>query len=255
MENSRYEDGLVSIVMPVYNAEDYVVEAIKCLLQQTYQDIEIIVVDDLSTDDSLSRIKELIDSRIHVYSADKNIGPANARNIGIRHAKGRYLAYMDADDLCEPDKIEKQIRFMKVRECAFCFTGYEFADETGKRTGKVVNVPAEVDYEYALRHTIISTITVMFDREKIPEELLYMPLDARGEDTATWWQILRHGYIAYSINEPLSAYRRHANTRSSNKLSAVYGTWRMYRKNEQLGLVKSMVCFCSYVINAIKRRV
>jgi teichuronic acid biosynthesis glycosyltransferase TuaG len=112
-----------------------------------------------------------------------------------------------------------------------------------------------VDYEYALRHTIISTITVMFDRNQIPEEVLYMPLDARGEDTATWWKILRHGYIAYGINEPLSVYRRHEGSRSSNKIDAVYGTWKMYRQNEKLGLVKSMRCFLSYVCNAIKRRI
>lgn len=250
-----YEDGLVSIIIPVYNASKYVEDAINCILQQTYEKIEIIMIDDGSTDDTLEKIKRFEDERIRVYSNQENCGPAATRNRGIDTARGRYLAYMDADDLCTSNKIEKQVCFMKETDCAFSFTGYQFADETGVRNGKVVNVPDVVDYEYALRHTVISTITVMFDRYKIPNEILYMPLDARAEDTATWWKILRNGYKAYSINEPLSVYRRHRGSRSSNKASAVYGVWRMYRRNEQLGLLKSMVCFVSYLWNAVKRRI
>lgn len=250
-----YQDGLVSVVIPVYNAERYVIEAVNCILNQTYEDIEVLVIDDNSSDKSIELIKQLSDSRIRCFCLTENHGPAYARNVGIKHAKGRYLAYMDADDLCEEYKIEKQIRYMQENDYAFCFTGYEFADEAGVRTGKIVSVPKEVDYEYALRHTTISTITVMFDREKIPEKLLLMPLNARGEDTATWWQILRNGFVAYGINEPLSVYRRHIGSRSSNKISAVYGTWKMYRENERLGFLKSVVCFGNYILNAIKRRV
>lgn len=250
-----YKEDLVSIVIPMYNAEKYILATLQCVLQQTYRSIEVIIVDDASTDNGLQLVKEIDDTRVKIYSSNENLGPANARNIGIKHAMGRYLAYMDADDLCELDKIEKQVSFMRKNKCAFCFTGYEFADEQGVRNGKVVSIPEKVDYEYALRHTIISTITVMFDRTKIPEELLIMPLNARGEDTATWWKILRNGYKAYGINEPLSVYRRHSATRSSNKLSAIYGTWKMYRVNEKLGLKKSIICFCSYIFNAVKRRI
>ncbi len=249
-------DGLVSVIIPVYNAEKYIAEVIQCLQRQTYENWELIFVDDCSTDQSVEIIQTYVEqsTKMHLYRNDRNQGPAFSRNQGIRMAKGRYLAYMDADDLCDAAKLEKQIRFMKEKGCAFCFHGYEFAGEDGIRNGKVVHVPEAITYQEALRNTTISTITVMFDRKQIPDELLFMPLNARGEDTATWWQILRNGYTAYGIDEPLSVYRRSARTRSSNKLDAVYGTWKMYRRNEKLGLAKSLYCFTGYIINAIKRR-
>lgn len=112
-----------------------------------------------------------------------------------------------------------------------------------------------MEYKDALKRTTISTITVMFDRKQISNEVLYMPLDARGEDTATWWKILRHGYTAYGIDEPLSVYRRYGGSRSSNKLDAVCGTWKMYRRNEKLGILRSSYYFCCYILNAVKRRI
>ena len=247
-------DGLVSIIIPTYNSEPYIEATLDCILNQTYKNLEIIIVDDVSKDATLEKVRAISDDRIKIYQTEKNSGPACTRNKGIEVATGRYLAYMDADDLCELDKIEKQVRFMQEKDCAFCFTGYEFGDENGVRNGKIVHIPEQVDYEYALRHTTISTITVMFDRNKLSNEVLSMPTNARGEDTATWWKILRHGYIAYGIDEPLSVYRRHGGSRSSNKFSAVYGTWRMYRDLEKLGLIKSIICFMSYILNAVKRR-
>ncbi|EOS43332.1 glycosyltransferase family 2 protein [Lachnospiraceae bacterium JLR.KK009] len=252
MEN---KEVLISIVVPVYNSEKYIQETIQCILDQTYQNWEIIFVDDCSKDKSVQIIERYHDKRMRLYQNKKNRGPAYSRNKGISKAQGRYLAYMDADDLCDRDKLEKQLRFMQDLGCAFSFTGYEFAGADGTRNGKVVHVPAEVDYEYALKHTTISTITVMFDREQIPNDVLSMPLDARGEDTATWWKILRHGYTAYGLDEPLSVYRRHGGSRSANKLDAVYGTWKMYRNCEGLPFWKSAYYFSHYIFHAVKRRI
>lgn len=252
MEN---KEVLISIVVPVYNSEKYIQETIQCILDQTYQNWEIIFVDDCSKDKSVQIIERYHDKRMRLYQNKKNRGPAYSRNKGISKAQGRYLAYMDADDLCDRDKLEKQLRFMQDLGCAFSFTGYEFAGADGIRNGKVVHVPAEVDYEYALKHTTISTITVMFDREQIPNDVLSMPLDARGEDTATWWKILRHGYTAYGLDEPLSVYRRHGGSRSANKLDAVYGTWKMYRNCEGLPFWKSAYYFSHYIFHAVKRRI
>ena len=116
---------------------------------------------------------------------------------------------------------------MEESGCAFSFTGYEFAGEDGVRNGRVVHVPNYITYEEALRNTTISTITVMFDREQIPEQLLLMPENCKREDTATWWQILKAGYTAYGIDEPLSVYRRHRNSHSANKFRAVWGTYKI----------------------------
>lgn len=249
-------DDLVSVIIPVYNAEKYIEETIDSLIGQTYENWELIFIDDGSTDHSVEIIRKYTEQspKMVLYKNKKNRGPAFARNRGIRMARGQYLAYMDADDTCDPAKLEKQVRFMKKKGCAFCFHGYEFAGEDGVRNGKVVHVPEKITYREALRNTTISTITVMFDRKQLSDELLSMPLDARGEDTATWWKILRHGYVAYGIDEPLSVYRRSAGTRSYNKLDAVYGTWKMYRKNEKLSFFVSLRYFCGYIRNAVKRR-
>lgn len=253
----EWKDERISIVIPVYNSEKYIEETIQCILAQTCPDWEIIFVDDCSKDRSVQIIEshQARDSRMHLYRNKQNMGLAFTRNQGIAKACGRYLAYMDADDLCDRDKLEKQLRFMKKTGCAFCFTGYEFAGPDGVRNGKVVHVPKKIDYKGALKRTTISTITVMFDRNQIPTDVLTMPLNARGEDTATWWKILRHGYVAYGIDEPLSVYRRYPGSRSSNKLDAAWGTWKMYRECEHLSLIKSSYYFSHYILNAIKRRV
>lgn len=244
----------ISIVMPVYNAQKYLEDTIASVQNQTFEDWELICVDDGSTDRSMEILKKYKDARIHLYQNEKNSGPAFTRNHGLEKASGQYLAYLDADDLWDVDKLEKQFGFMKRTGCAFSFTGYEFAGEDGVRNGTVVHVPSVVDYRYALKHTVISTITVMFDRMQIADDVLHMPLDARGEDTATWWKILRQGYQAYGMDEALSVYRRYAGSRSANKLDAVYGTWKMYRRCEHLPLIQSAYYFCNYILNAVKRR-
>lgn len=257
------KETLISIVIPVYNAASYLRETVHSVCMQTYGDWEVIFVDDVSTDESVRILEQCKaeweqttgKANFRIIKAGKNGGPAAARNIGIDAAKGRYLTYLDADDLWDKDKLEKQIAFMRQKDCAFSFTGYEFADESGKRNGQVVHVPKEITYKEALKNTTISTITVMFDRNKIPTEVLKMPEDCAREDTATWWQILKNGYVAYGLDEPLAVYRRHADSHSSNKLKAVIGTWHMYRKQEQMSVGKSLVYFSIYLFHAVRRRI
>ncbi len=256
-------ETLISIVIPVYNAASYLRETVHSVCIQTYRDWEVILVDDVSTDESV-RILEQCKAEweqatgkenVQIIKATQNGGPAVARNIGIDMAKGRYLAYLDADDLWDKEKLEKQVAFMREKECAFSFTGYEFANESGKRNGRIVRVPKEITYKDALKNTTISTITVMFDRTKIPVELLKMPEKCAREDTATWWQILKKGYVAYGLDEPLSVYRRHAGSHSANKLKAIVGTWNMYRKQEKMSVGKSIGYFCIYLFHAVRRRI
>ena len=255
------QNDLISIVVPVYNAAPYLKETIRTIEEQTYPNWEVIFVDDASTDNSLQILQQYKESikenkkRIEILSLPKNQGPAAARNAGVQAAKGRYLVFQDADDIWDKNKLKKQLEFQKEKDCAFSFTGYEFADETAARNGKIVQVPEEIRYEEALKNTTISTITVMFDRTKLPEELLRMPEACQREDTATWWNILKHGYVAYGLNEPLSVYRRHAGSHSANKWNAVKGTWRMYREQEKLAVPKVVYYMTFNLINAVKRRV
>lgn len=250
-------DGRISIVMPVYNAGAYLEAAVQSVLGQTYEDWELLLTDDHSTDKSAAIAEELAgrDSRIRVLSQKEGIkGAANARNLGIRQAQGRYLCFLDADDVWRPDKLEKELAFMKRKDAAFVFSGYEFGDENAVGTGKIVRVPERLNYREALSRTVIFTSTVLFDREKLPDGLLQMP-DVPSEDTAMWWQILRAGNTAFGLNENLVIYRRPKKSLSSNKAAAIRRIWGLYRKQEGLSAVKSAWYFCFWAVRATLRRI
>ena len=194
------------------------------------------------------------EKRIHVFIQEKNQGAALARNRGVSEAKGRYIAYLDADDLWKPDKLEKEVNFMRHKNAAFAFTGYEFADENGKGTGKVVRVPEKLTYKEALKNTTIFTTTVMFDTKKIDKAMLEMP-NMKSEDTALWWKVLRKGYIAYGLDENLVYYRRPSVSLSSNKIIAIQRIWNLYRQAEKLSIPYSCYNFCFWAVRAVIRRV
>lgn len=247
---------LISIVVPVYQAERFITETIENVQKQSYENWELLLVDDCSSDESCAVIekKASADSRIRLIRQDKNQGAAQARNCGIRNASGRYLCFLDSDDLWEPDKLATELAFMREKEAGFVFTGYEFADENGKGLGKIVRVPQEITYSQALKNTTIFTSTVMIDREKIQDEDIYMP-EIASEDTATWWHLLKVYGKAYGLNQNLVKYRRSANTLSSNKVEAVRRIWKLYRKQEKLNLVYSAYCMCFWALRAVLRRV
>ncbi|MDE5748380.1 MAG: glycosyltransferase, partial [Acetatifactor sp.] len=140
----------VSIIVPVYNAEKYIVETIEHVAAQTYTDWELLLVVDGCTDDSARVIREYQQSkgerRLRILEGKENLGAAETRNRGLRETTGRYIAYVDADDLWKPEKLEQQLRYMQKEQAAFVFTGYEFADEQGVGTGKVVHVPPQLSY-------------------------------------------------------------------------------------------------------------
>lgn len=248
----------VSIVVPVYNAEKYIEQTIACVQAQTCSDWELLLVLDGCTDGSQQVIEacrdKTGDDRVKVIRQPGNMGAARARNRGVAEAKGRYIAYLDSDDLWHPEKLEKQLLFMEQKKAAFAFTGYEFADENGVGLGKVVRVPEKLDYNEALKNTTIFTTTVMFDTEKIDKRLLEMPC-IKSEDTALWWKVLRNGYTAYGLDENLARYRRAGKTLSSNKLEAIRRIWNLYRRAEKLSFPKSLYCFCFWAVRAVRRRV
>lgn len=249
---------LISIIVPVYNVEKYIVETMDCVRRQTYSDWELLLVEDGSTDRTAEIIahytKQTGDKRIHLLRQPYNMGAARARNRALAEAKGRYIAYLDADDLWTPEKLERELAFMQEKNAAFAFTGYEFADEKGNGTGKVVRVPETLTYKQALKNTTIFTTTVMFDTAKIDKNKLEMPV-MKSEDTALWWSVLRSGYVAYGLDENLVKYRRIGKSLSSNKLEAIRRIWMLYRKAEGLSVVSSAWNFCFWAVRAVLRRV
>lgn len=262
MENMTTEKNgknhLVSIIVPVYNVKKYIAETMDCVRNQTYPHWELLLVEDGSSDGTVETITNYIeqtqDTRIRLIKQPSNMGAARARNRGLAEAQGRYIAYLDADDLWVPEKLERELAFMCEKDAAFVFTGYEFADENGKGTGRVVKVPATLTYKEALKNTTIFTTTVMFDTDKIDKGLLEMPI-MKSEDTALWWKVLRNGYTAYGLDENLVKYRRAGKSLSSNKIEALRRIWNLYRKAEGMSFLNSARHFCFWTVSTVKRRV
>lgn len=249
------EDKLVSIIVPVYNAGAFLRDTIKTVLKQTYTDWELLLINDCSTDNSYEIYSEYDDNRIIWIDLERNSGAALARNTGINNCRGDYICFLDSDDLWEVTKLEKQIDFMTNSNCDFSYTGYEFADENGYPNGKIVRVPTKITYKQSLKNTTIWTSTVMFNMKSLTKEDIFMPNVRRGQDTATWWKVLKKTHYAYGIDMVLSYYRRTPNSLSSNKIKALKRTWNLYRNVERFGIFKSLYYFAFYISNAVKRRI
>lgn len=244
----------VSVVVPVYNAAAYIEKCIETVSGQTYTDWELILVDDCSSDQSVNIIeKHLGDERIRLIRQPENLKAAQARNRGIEEAKGRFIAFLDADDIWDERKLELQLDFMKKKDCAFSYTAYEFGDENARGTGKIVKVLPQINYRKALSRTIIFTSTVMFDLDKLTKEDIMMP-DVPSEDTATWWKILKTGVEAYGMDDVLTVYRRPSKSLSSNKFTAIKRIWNLYRRVEKLNPVYSAYNFVFWAFRATFRR-
>lgn len=248
---------MISIIVPVYNAEKYIETTIEMVRKQTYTDWELILVDDCSKDHSADVIQNCIREdaeKIRFIHKSVNEGAAKARNTGIAAASGRYIAFLDADDIWYREKLAKEMAYMEKHDAAFVFSAYEFGDENGVPTGKAVHVPKTLNYKQALSRTVIFTSTVLLDTEKIRKDLIYMPAIG-SEDTATWWQILKSGVTAYGLDEPLAVYRRPAQSLSSDKGTAIKRIWNLYRTVAGMSVITAFLYMFRWAWRATIRRV
>lgn len=245
---------LVSIITPSYNSSKYISKTIESVLAQSYLNLEMVIVDDFSKDNSTEVIKKFVleDSRIRLIVLDNNVGAAEARNIALRQAKGRYIAFLDSDDVWTKDKLNRQLSFMSSNNYLFTFTAYGLMNEDGTIQNKTINVPKLITYDKYLKNTIIGCLTVVIDREQIgPFEF---PNIKSSHDMGLWLQILRKGFVAYGLNEELAFYRIVRNSNTANKKKAALDVWHVYREIEKLSIFYSIICFCGYAINALKKR-
>ena len=245
---------LVSVIMPSYNAEKYIAESIESVLHQTYPNWELIVTDDCSSDRTPDIVRGFCenDSRIDLVVAQQHSGIAGTRNQCLSRAKGRFVAFLDNDDLWYPEKLEKQVGFMLDRGCAFSYSAYELMREDGTPKGKTIKTAGVISYNKYLRNTIIGSGTIMLDQQQT--DSLVMPDNATSDDMALWCKILKDGHLAYPIPETLMRYRVRSNSASANKWNAAKDVWRVYRKQEHLGFIKALTSFVGYAFNAIKKR-
>lgn len=247
------KENLVSIITPMYNSERYIVSTIESVLDQTYKNWEMIIVDDCSTDSSSEIAKSYSekDERIKYIRTEKNAGVSNARNVALKMATGSFLAFLDSDDTWEKEKLEKQIDFMKKNEYVITFTAYELMDENSNKIHKEIMVPESVDYKTLLKGNVLGCLTVIIDRKKLGFEIKMS--GERHEDYVLWLSILKKGVKAYGLNEVLAVYRKSSNSLSGNKFKAAKWTWNIYRNIEKIPLPKAIYYFINYAINGIKK--
>ncbi len=220
---------LVSVIMPAYNAEKYIRQAIESVQAQTYQEWELIVVDDASTDNTYTIVNEYCqeDSRIKLLCNSQNQGVSRTRKNGVEAAAGEWIAFLDSDDAWHPEKLEKQLEIQKEHNAKLIFTGSAFMDSEGNPLEWVLHVPKTIGYRQLLKQNLISNSSVLIEKRSYQECAVLA--DDMHEDFACWLRFLRKGNMAYGIDEPLLIYRLSAQSKSGNKLKAAKMNWKTYR--------------------------
>lgn len=247
---------MVSVITPSYNCKKYIVKTIESVQNQTYQNWEMIIVDDCSTDSTCTIIEDISrkDPRVKLFRQEHNSGAGAARTRAMQTATGRFIAYLDADDIWLSNKLERQVAFMLEHKCGFSCTSYEVIDDDGNSLNKYVHMLSKVDYMGFLTNNLLQTVGIMVDTTIVDKSCLVMPNIRRRQDAATWLQVLKAGHDCYGLDEILAQYRRAENSLSSNKIKAVKGVWKLYRDIEKLPLPFSCYCFVRYAFLAIWKR-
>lgn len=247
------ENILVSIIMPAYNAERTIDEAIQSVCQQTYGIWELIIVNDCSSDGTECIVTQYMqkDNRIHLINNKQNAGVSEARNIGITSSNGKWIAFLDSDDKWKNEKLEKQVKLLTEKPLTdLVFTGSAFINQQGVFSKYILNVPEKIKYRQLLKQNIISCSSVVV-RKKLAQNYR-MQYDDMHEDYAVWLQILKAGYFAAGINEPLLIYRISDHSKSSNKKIAAKMTFKVYRFMN-LNYIKSVYFFLHYAVKSINK--
>jgi len=243
---------LVSIITPSYKSKRFISETIESVLSQTYQNWEMIIVDDVSPDNSNEIIEEYCkkDGRIKLIKLEKNSGPAAARNRAIEGAKGRYKAFLDADDFWKPEKLEKQLLFMDENDLAFTYSSYDLIDEDSNDLG-TFTTKENISYSGTLKTCSVGCLTAIYDTNKLGK--VFMPNILKRQDYGLWLKILKKIGSTKGILEPLAIYRIRRNSISSNKIKAAQYQWKIYREVEKLNLFQSVYYFAQYAYNGFKK--
>lgn len=231
---------LVSIITPSYKSKRFISQTIDSVLAQTYQNWEMIIVDDVSPDNSNKIIEEYCkkDSRIKLIKLEKNSGPAVARNKAIEESKGRYIAFLDADDMWKSEKLEKQIKFMQEKDCILSYTSYETMSEEGALQNKFINPPLKLSYKDLLKSNYIGCLTAIYDTQKVGK--VYMPLIKKRQDYGLWLRILKKTDFAYGMEESLAIYRIMSDSVSSNKFKLLKYHYKLFTEFEDISSFRAL---------------
>lgn len=235
--------------MPCHNSELYITPAIQSVILQTFTDWELLIIDDCSTDNSVKIISEYAkeDSRIKLLQTDKSFGkPFYPRNLGIQNAIGRYIAFLDSDDIWLPTKLEHQLPLFENQNAGIVFSYYQKLSSSGKESkNKTIKSPSKVTFNSALFGNPIGNLTGMYDSQKTGKIFFE---NINHEDYLFWLTILKKGLIAVNTNTLEAIYRNSNTSLSSNKIQAARWTWNIYRKSLNFNPIKSSFYFFVYMI-------
>ena len=252
-EFSAMKQPLVSVIMPAYNCSQHIEHAIRSVMQQIYQNWELLVIDDASTDTTFAIVKRMmeLDSRIRGVQNPSNMGVARTRNRGLDLAQGEYVAFLDGDDCWHSEKLTVQLRCMVQASADLSFTSYAIVDENGVPSKAAYMVPENVSFEGLLRENVIGCSTVLISKEIVRK--YRFAIDFYHEDYCLWLDILQDGYRAVGCTEVLVDWRFIEMSRSFNKKRSAKNRWRIYRKHLRLSWLKSARVFASYAIRGLKK--
>jgi teichuronic acid biosynthesis glycosyltransferase TuaG len=246
------QEDLVSIITPAYKTAAIVGETIQSVIAQTHSNWEMLIAEDCSPapDNTREVIREwqARDPRVRLIELERNGGPAMARNAALEQAKGRWLAFLDSDDLWLPRKLELSIAYAKANDAAFVFTGFRRMNAEGSNVGRYVGAPKRLSYRQLLGNTAIATSTVLLDHEKVGEVRMNKTY---YDDFDCWLNILKRGHYAIGFNEDLMRYRMMSHSVSRNKRHSAAHVWRAYRDLEKLSLPVACWYFISYAVRGL----
>lgn len=247
------KNPLVSIITPCYNASQFIVETIKCVQSQSYQNWEMLITDDGSTDDSINIIQSFIkeDDRIKLFKIS-NAGAAVARNNSIKQAKGTFIAFLDSDDVWLPQKLEKQVDFMLSNNYSFTFTAYQRMNEEGVLLNDILPAKQKLSYGDMLTSNKIGCLTAMYNQQKLGK--VYMPLIRKRQDYGLWLSLLKKVDFAYGLNDVLASYRLRDFSISAKKTEMIKWNWKLYREIEKKNVFSSFFYLMCNVFLKLKNK-
>ncbi|HUR87800.1 MAG TPA: glycosyltransferase family 2 protein [Ramlibacter sp.] len=245
-------DGLVSVIVPAYKCGPYIARTIESVRSQTYPDWEMLIADDCSPDNTREVVVQWAqrDPRIQLIALEKNGGPAAARNAALARAQGRFVAFLDSDDMWLPAKLERCLAHAGANRAALVYTGFRRVTQDEGRTGDYITVPRTLTYRQLLGNTAIATSTVLIDRAiagDVHMERVYY------DDFVCWLSILKRGHVAHGLDEDLMRYRVLAKSVSRNKVKSAREVWKIYREVEHLGVLPAGWHFSRYAFNALRK--
>jgi len=240
--------NLVSIITPTYNSAKYISETIQSVQNQTHQNWEMIIIDDGSTDHTISIVEgfQKSETRIHLIKQNKNVGPAITRNKGIEFAKGKYLTFLDADDIWFSDFIQNSIETIQQTSVPFVFSSYKRSDEELNFVYSDFIVPQKVTYIDILKTNSISCLTAFLDVEVLGKK--FMPIIHKRQDMGLWLQYLKEIPFAHGIQKPKAIYRIRKNSLSRKKSNLIKYQWQFYREVEKLSVFQSMYYIVHWMV-------